>query len=178
MKILAAWLMLLAAAVQADAPPKPYAASFVQTRTLPGFDAPIVSRGNLRYDKTHGFHWEISSPYHYVFEMNGAKAREELPDGTARDLDPEQNPWLVAVERIFVGALSGDRFELTAYFDVKTEPAPGGQSVTLTPKPGPMAEAIVSIHVIESEPGRPERMEISETSGGHMDIRFSPVVAP
>lgn len=179
MRTFAALLMLLAAAaVRADAPPEPFAASFVQSRTLPGFDAPIVSRGNMRYDKAHGLRWEITAPYHYVFEMAGGKAHEELPDGTARDLDPDQNPWLAAVERIFVGALSGDRSELTAYFDVKTAPASGGEALTLNPKPGPLADAIASIQVIESAPGRPERMQIDETSGGRMEIRFTPLAAP
>lgn len=168
------WLLLAAAAAQASVPATSYKASFVQTRTLPGFDTPIVSRGNMRYDQARGFHWEITVPYHYVFEMSGKDAREELPDGTRRVLDPDQNPWLAAVERIFVGALSGDRAELMAYFDVKVEPAASGQSVTLKPKPGPIAEAIADIHVLESAPGRPERMEISETSGGRLDIRFTP----
>ena len=168
--------LLLAAptAGAADAPPPAFDANFVQTRTLPGFDTPLTSRGNMRYDKLHGFHWEITAPYHYVFTMNGKAAHEQLPDGTERDLDPDQNPWLAAVEHIFISALSGDRTELIAYFDIRIEPLPKGQSVTLKPKPGAIAKAIESIHVTESAPGRPERIEINETSGGRMDIRFAP----
>lgn len=168
--------LILAAPVAsaADAPPPAFDSNFVQTRTLPGFDAPLVSRGNMRYDKVHGFHWEITAPYHYVFEMNGQAAHEELPDGTQRDLDPDQNPWLAAVEHIFISALSGDRAELMAYFDIHIEALPKGQSVILKPKPGAIAKAIESIHVTESAPGQPERIEITETSGGRMDIRFTP----
>ena len=167
-------LLAAATAVAADAPPAAFDSNFVQTRTLPGFDAPLTSRGNMRYDKLHGFHWEITAPYHYVFEMNGQAAHEELPDGTKRDLDPDQNPWLAAVEHIFISALSGDRAELMAYFDIHIEALPKGQSVILKPKPGAIAKAIESIHVTESAPGQPERIEIAETSGGRMDIRFTP----
>lgn len=149
--------------------------TFVQTRTLPGFSAPLVSHGIMRFDQTHGFHWEITSPYHYVFEMNGRQAREQLPDGSVRHLDPDQTPWLAAVEHIFISALAGNTADLQRYFEITATPAGKGRQVTLTPKPGPMANAIVSIQVTESAPGHPQRLVIRETSGGRMDIRFSPV---
>jgi hypothetical protein len=131
----------------------------------------------MGYDTTHGFHWEITQPYHYLFVMNGKQAHEELPDGTKRDLDPDQTPWLAAVEHIFISALSGDRAQLQSYFSVISKPAPGGGdalTLTLTPKPGAIANAITRIEVTESAPGRPQHLEIFETSGGHMDIRFTP----
>ena len=172
----AAGCLGVALSVQAtDAPPASFDASFLETRTLPGFAAPLVSHGLLRVDKVNGFHWEITAPYHYVFEMNGKLAHEQLPDGARRDLNPDQTPWLAAVERIFVGALSGDRSSLESYFEVAIQPLAQGQSVTLKPKPGPIANAIVSIQVTESAPGQPQRLEIRETSGGHMDIRFTPI---
>ena len=172
----ALWLGLAALAAQAaDAPPPgDFAADFVQTRTLPGFNARLVSHGKLRVDHMRGFRWEITSPYHYVFEMNGKDADEELPDGTSRHLDPDQTPWLAAVEHIFVSALAGNRTDLERYFTITVTPTAGGQQVLLNPKPGPMASAIVSITVTETSPGHPERLVIAETSGGSMEIRFSP----
>lgn len=147
---------------------------FIQIRTLPGFNTSLVSRGNLRVDPAHGFRWEITAPYHYVFEMHGREAREQLPDGTTRTLDPAQTPWLLAVEHIFVGALSGDTSELERYFQLSVTPLVRGRRLMLKPKPGPIAQAIVSIEVTERAPGQPEQLEITETSGGHMQIRFSP----
>jgi hypothetical protein len=110
--------------------------------------------------------------------MNGKQAHEELPDGTRRDLDPDQTPWLAAVEHIFISALSGDRIQLQSYFSVDAKPAGAGDEMTLTPKPGPIANAIKTIEVTESSPGRPQHLEIFETSGGHMDIRFTPRATP
>jgi hypothetical protein len=171
---------VLAARAADDTPPQVagFDSTFVQTRTLPGFSAPLISHGIMRFDPAHGFHWEITSPYHYVFEMNGKQAHEQLPDGTRRDLDPEQTPWLAAVEHIFVSALGGDRADLESYFAIAVTPLSAGQRVSLTPKPGPMANAIVSIEVTESAPGHPQRLEIRETSGGRMDIVFSPATRP
>ena len=154
-------------------PPTSFSADFVQTREVQGFSTPLVSHGNMSYDKTQGLHWEITQPYHYLFEMNGKLAHEQLPDGTQRDLDPDQTPWLAAVEHIFISALSGDRAELEAYFSVVQQPATGGEQLTLTPKPGAIAKAIIRIQVLESGPGQPQHLEIFETSGGHMDIRFT-----
>lgn len=147
---------------------------FVQTRSLPGFSTPLVSHGIMRFDKQHGFYWEITDPYHYVFQMNGAAAQETLPDGSTRHLDPQQTPWLAAVQHIIVSALSGDRSDLLRYFTVTVTPLAQGERVNLVPKPGPMAEAISAIQVTESAPGHPGDIEIKETSGDRMDIRFSP----
>lgn len=155
-----------------SAPVKTFDSTFVQTRTLPGFKTPLVSHGVLRFDAAHGFHWEITSPYHYVFEMHDGQAHEELPDGTTRTLDPNQTPWLAAVQHIFVSALSGNRADLKHYFDISIEPLKKGRRITLVPKPGPMARAIVRITVTETAPGEPRRLEIEETSGAHMEIRF------
>lgn len=158
--------------------PTAFTADFVQTRTLPGFNTPLVSHGVLHFDPAQGFRWEITSPYHYLFEMNGGRAQERLPDGTLRKLDPDQTPWLVAVERIFVGALSGDASRLQQYFDVSVQPLARGRRVTLTPKPGPLAQAIARIQVLESAPGRPQQLDIREASGGSMQIRFTPLTPP
>jgi len=168
-------LPLWAAAVHAaDTPPvTQFDSKFVQTRSLPGFSAPLTSRGIMRFDKAHGFHWEITEPYHYVFDMNGDAASETLPDGSVRALDPSQTPWLAAVQNIIVNALSGDRSELQRYFTLAVTPLPKGEQVELTPKQGTMAEAIVSIKVTETAPGHPQEIAIQETSGDHMDIRFT-----
>lgn len=171
------WLILtlvVLAAHAADAPaPTHFDSRFVQTRRLHGFDAPITSKGIMRFDKTQGFHWEITSPYHYEFEMNGGGARETLPDGTVRRLDASQTPWLSAVQHIIVGALSGDRSELKRYFTIVVTPQAKGDRVVLTPKPSAMSDAIIRITVTESAPGSPREIAIQEASGDQMTIRFT-----
>ncbi|HET7674884.1 MAG TPA: outer membrane lipoprotein carrier protein LolA [Gammaproteobacteria bacterium] len=170
-------LLLLAATAGfgATLPGSGFNASFVQTRTLPGFKTPIVSRGKMRVDPRSGFYWEVDSPYHYVFAMRDGHVREELPDGTVRTLKPDEKPWLAAVEHIFVGALAGNRAELERYFNIAIAPLAKGRRVTLTPKPGALAKVIERIRVTESAPGQPQNLEIREVSGGRMDIRFTPI---
>ena len=154
--------------------PQAFAAKFVQTRTLPGFDKPLVSHGEMRFGTDGTFHWQIDKPYHYVFEMRGDKAREELPDGTKRTLKPDQTPWLKAVQRMFVGALSGNQAQLQRYFEVTIKPLDDGRHVTLVPKPGAMAKVVRRIEVTETAPGQPRHMVLDEVSGARMDIRFTP----
>ncbi|HEV2109910.1 MAG TPA: LolA-related protein, partial [Gammaproteobacteria bacterium] len=153
--LLTAALSLWTASVAADVPPAPaqFDSRFVQTRSLPGFSAPLTSHGVMRFDKQHGFYWEITDPYHYVFQMSSAGATETLPDGSVRQLDPAETPWLAAVQHIIVNALSGDRSDLQRYFQVVVTPLPQGERVDLTPRQGPMSEAIAGIRVTESAPG-------------------------
>lgn len=164
-------------ALAATPAPDSFAATFVETRTLPGFKQALTSHGVLRFSRDGGFHWEITKPYHYVFDMVDGTAREVLPDGTRRVLKPEQTPWLKAVQRIFVSALSGDHTQLARYFNVQTKPLDKGRHVTLTPKPGAMAKVVKRIEVTESAPGRPRHLVVEQASGGRMDIRFTPIDA-
>lgn len=175
MKRLLLSMLLLCCTVRswaADPAPAGFDSKFVQTRKLPGFNTPLVSHGVMRFDAAHGFYWEITDPYRYVFDMNGGAASETLPDGTTRKLDPAQTPWLAAVQHIIVTSLSGDREGLARYFEISVAPLPKGERVDLKPKSGPMAEAILAIHVTESTPGHPLEIAIDETSGDRMDIRF------
>jgi hypothetical protein len=170
-------LLLLSPALYAQ-PPRTFAADFVQTRTLPGFDQPIVSHGQLRYSAADGFRWEVAKPYHYLFQMRGALAHEQLPDGSERDLRPEQTPWLKIVQQVFVHALAGDQEKLRQYFDLRITPLDAGRRVELTPHAEAMAKVIRRIVVIESAIGEPRQLDIDEAGGGHMDIRFTPLAQP
>lgn len=170
-------LGIMLSGLAAAAAPSNFAANFVQTRTLPGFDQPIISHGVMRFSADEGFHWEITRPYHYVFDMQDGTAHEQLPDGTQRTLKPGQTPWLEAVSRIFVSALSGDRSRLDQYFDVTIKLLEHGRHVTLVPKAGAMDQVIKRIEVTEDAPGQPQHMVIDEISGAQMDMRFTPLDA-
>lgn len=170
--LLASLAGLVFTATAADAP-QGFAAPFVQTRTLPGFDEPLVSHGEMHFSADGGFHWQINKPYHYAFDMRGDEAQEELPDGTKRTLKADQTPWLKAVQRMFVGALSGNQTQLSRYFEVEITKLADGRRMNLVPKPGAMAKVVKRIQVTETAPGQPRHMVIDEVSGAHMDIRFT-----
>lgn len=172
---------LAAAGVPALAAPPSgvFAASFVQSRTQPGFTQPLVSHGELRVDPHQGFTWTITKPYHYVFAMQGERAHEVLPDGTRRELTTANAPWLAAVEHIFVAALSGNQTELEQYFHVQVTAAAGGHGrhVVLTPRVGAMANVIARIAVTENAAGRPSSLDVRDRSGATMNVQFTPAPA-
>lgn len=159
-----------AAAVPLPTPPKSFSARFIETRTLPGFNQPLVSRGQVAFSRVRGVLWEVTAPYHYVFKMGPSGVEEQLPDGSVRRLDAEHAPWLAVVRHIFISALTGDTSDLKHYFDVRITALKVGRRIELNPKPGPMAEAITHISVIEA--GTPQFLRIDEASGGRIDIHF------
>lgn len=150
-----------------------FQANFVETRTLPGFNTPLITHGEVQFN-AEGLRWETTSPYHYLFEMHGKQAWEQLPDGRTRQLDPAQVPWLAAIKQLLSSAFGGNQTELKKYFQVSVTPLANGRRVLLTPKPGALAQAIARIEVTESAPGHPEQLVIHETSGGRLEIRFKP----
>ncbi|MGH8398342.1 MAG: LolA family protein [Gammaproteobacteria bacterium] len=159
-----------AAKPELPAPPKAFTAKFVETRTLPGFDQPLVSHGLVTFKRARGVTWEVTSPYHYVFKMNPSGVEEQMPDGSVRHLDAQQAPWLGVVQQVFSGALAGDTSELEQYFDVQVTKLKDGRRIELTPKPGAMSQVIKHISVVEA--GTPQSLRIDEASGGRIEIRF------
>ena len=162
--------MAAAPVAKLPAPPKSFSARFIETRTVSGFNQPLVSRGLVIFNRSHGFTWEVTAPYHYVFAMSASGVQEQLPDGSLRHLDQKQAPWLAVVRHIFTSALTSDTSELEHYFVVQVTTLKGGRRIELSPKPGPMAEAIRHISVFEA--GTPQSLRIDELSGGRIDIRF------
>lgn len=150
--------------------PQAFSAKFVEIRTLPGFQQPLVSHGQLSFSRSQGVIWEVTSPYHYVFKMGPAGVEEEMPDGSIRHLDPQQAPWLGMMQQVFTGALSGDTSELRRYFNVQVTALKDSQRIELNPKPGPVAKAIKHISVVQA--GTPQSLRIDEVSGGRIEIRF------
>lgn len=170
-------LPLAGAAAETDAAPADFAARFVQTRTLPDFTAPLVSRGVVRFSGADDFAWTVEQPYHYAFVLEGGRAHETLPDGTRRDLAAGEVPWLALVQRIFAATLSGDEQRLARYFDIHEAPAASGRVLVLEPRAEAITETIRRIRVEERRPGAPRALHIEETGGGRMDIRFTPLDA-
>lgn len=152
------------------APPESFSAHFIETRTLPGFDKPLVSRGLVVFSRTSGVIWEVTVPYHYVFKMGPSGVQETMPDGSVRHLDVEHAPWLAVVRHIFTSALTGNTSELKHYFEVQVTTLKHGRRIELSPEPGPMADAIRHISVTEA--GTPRFLRIDEAGGGRIDIHF------
>ena len=153
-------------------PPASFRASFVESHTLPGFAQPLVSRGRVRFNKKRGISWEVTSPYHYLFIMTSAGAEEQLPDGSIHHLRPGKAPWLRVVQHLFINALTGNLSGLKAYFSVRITPIRDGQLVILTPRKGPLMKVINSIQVTDGRDALPRSLQIDETSGGNLTIRF------
>jgi len=151
-------------------PAQAFSASFTETRSLPGFTQPLVSHGNVDYKRGGGVRWEVTAPYHYLFTMDAYGMQETLPDGAQHTIDAEHAPWLAAIQRIFLGALGGDTTALGEYFFVTETPRFAGRQLDLTPKPGPMAKAI--LHISVTGAAVPEHIRIDEVAGGVIDIRF------
>ncbi len=98
--------LLLAAAAHAEAPAtlpppaKAFDADFTESRTLPGFAEPLVSRGKVDFKRAGGVRWEVTAPYHYLFTLDDKGMQETLPDGATHRIDAEHAPWLAAIQRI------------------------------------------------------------------------------
>ncbi|MGD8689000.1 MAG: outer membrane lipoprotein carrier protein LolA [Gammaproteobacteria bacterium] len=167
--ILVILLTLCVPAGSIAAAPADFSADFVQTRSLPGFDVPLVSHGRVHFDREGTLQWTVTRPYHYTFEMAGEQIHETLPDGSQRSLAAEKTPWLATVQHVFRAALTGDRTTLSDYFRIHE----AGNKLVLDPLADSLKGHITRITVVD--PDLPQRITIDEAGGGSIDIRFEHV---
>ena len=151
------------AADSAPAAPDHFDSKFVQTRSLPGFNTPLVSHGVMRFDKQHGFYWgdHRSLPLR-VPDERGCWPRRPCRTATCtQPLIRSRHPGSphgaahhrerpVRRRRFRPGALR------PSHGHGHRPLARGERGGPSRPNRVPWEEAITSIQVTESTPGHPE----------------------
>lgn len=92
-------------------------ADFVQTKYLKMLNEKMVSRGKMYYQKSDKLRWEYTSPYTYIFVLNGVKVLIEK--GKRNDvIDVNQSKVFKEIARIMMNSMVGKC--LTNQKDFKT----------------------------------------------------------
>ena len=168
--------LLFAAAIELPALPDGdcFTASFVQTRTLPSLQQPLVLEGRLRIERSGNLVWAIHSPYQYRFASEGETFVETTPDGRERKINAADAPWLRGVQQLFSALLAGNDESLSTWFVPRDiEETADGTQLELLPAESAVARIIERMELRYTE--RLESVGIDEAGGGQTLIRFSPL---
>lgn len=121
--------------------------TFVQTKHLSLLDDKMVSEGIMYYSRPDKLRWEYTSPYEYVFILNGTKVCVGNAKGTDL-LDTGSNKVFKEIARIIMNTVTGKALSDAASFDATVaDDGSDGWRVTLIPRKREMRQMFRSIEM-------------------------------
>lgn len=139
-------------------------AYFTERRMMAMLDAPIVTKGTLRYEAPDYLVKQTLQPHAEKLTVHGdlvtiVEGRDRL-----RSLSLSDTPQVSALVESIRGTLSGDLAALQRYYDVAVTGTLDGWEMTLTPHDGDLA-ALVSTIKIAGEGNMIRTVDTREANG-------------
>lgn len=107
--------------------------SFTQTKHLSLLSDKMVSEGKMSYKRPGKLRWEYSSPYKYLFILNGTKVY--VGNSSRKDvIDTDNNKIFKEVARIMMSTVTGTALSGSSDFTPTVADAGQCWEVTLVPK--------------------------------------------
>lgn len=120
--------------------------NFVQTKTLHMLKSKVVSRGNMYYSKPNKLRWEYTSPYHYIFILNGQTVWLKNSKGNSR-INVAQSKMFKEITRIMMSSVLGTCVSNNRDFNVSLQGRGNSWQAVMTPKRNPMKQMFKQIIV-------------------------------
>jgi Outer membrane lipoprotein carrier protein LolA-like len=143
---------------------------FEQTRVLHLLRRPLVSQGHFLLVQDRGLFWQQASPFRSSLLLQSDRMVQRVGDGEPVIMRASEQPVPFAISQVFLNLLGGDGAGLERHFDLALIEDADDWSLTLTPKPGPLASAIERVEVGGSR--FVERIEVHTTNGDRTSIRM------
>ena len=160
---------------QAAAAIKSMQCDFVQTKQLKMLNDKVVSKGKMYYLQNDKLRWEYSSPYKYIFILNGSKV--QLKNDKRNDvIDVEKNKVFKEIARIMMSSVVGDCLNDTRSFKTTIADAKTHWLATLVPQRREMKQMFNSIKLyFDKKRLMVTRVEVIEKNGDKTIIELKNV---
>lgn len=119
---------------------------FVQTKSLHMLKSKVVSKGVMYYGKPNKLRWEYTSPYHYVFILNGQTVWLKNSKGDNK-IDVAQSKMFKEITRIMMSSVLGTCVSNNRDFKVSLSGHGNVWQAVMIPRRNPMKQMFSSITV-------------------------------
>lgn len=119
---------------------------FVQTKKLKMLKRDVVSKGYMCYGNPDKLHWEYTSPYRYVFILNGQTVMMRNSKGDSK-INVEQSKMFKEITRIMMSSVLGTCVTNNRDFNVSLKGKGNNWQAVMTPKRNPMKQMFSQIIV-------------------------------
>jgi outer membrane lipoprotein carrier protein len=149
--------------------------SFTQKKIISVLSESVVSKGKLLYKAGTKLCWEYSSPYYYLFALNGEKVFIRN-DKTTSQFDTKSNSLFKEISLLLLNSISGSGLIDPKKFDVGFYESSSLLRVKLIPKNKTLKSLLDTISLyFEKTTYLVQKIEMIEPSGDATTIVFSDV---
>lgn len=119
---------------------------FVQTKSLKLLKSKMVSHGRTFYSKPNKLRWEYTTPYHYIFILNGQTVWMKNTQGSSK-IDVAQSKMFKEITRIMMSSVLGTCVSNNRDFAVSLNGQGNNWKAILVPKKSPLKQMFKTITV-------------------------------
>jgi outer membrane lipoprotein carrier protein len=149
--------------------------SFTQKKIISVLSESVISKGILLYKDGKKLCWEYSTPYYYMFILNGEKVYIKN-DKTTSQFDTKSNSLFKEISLLLLNSISGTGLIDTKKFDVSFYESAAVLKVRLTPRNKTLRSLLNTIALyFEKATFLVQEIEMIEPSGDETTIVFSGV---
>lgn len=149
--------------------------SFLQKKNISVLTESVISKGKLLFKKENKLCWEYSSPYFYLFVLNGDRVYIKN-DKTTNQFNTKSNSLFKEISMLLVNSIRTGLID-TKKFDVLFFENSTYLKVELTPKNKTLKSIMTTIILyFEKNTYLVHNIEMIETSGDSTTIVFSEVI--
>lgn len=146
--------------------------TFSETRYSTALDVPLVTHGELAFERPARLERTVTAPVAERYVANGATVRIERAGTPPRTISLAQQPALAGLLESIRATLAGDLATLRRLYRVELGGEAREWSLVLLPRDPELAALVVSIRITGSGSALTE-MEVREASGDRVATRFS-----
>ncbi|MCB1894462.1 MAG: outer membrane lipoprotein carrier protein LolA [Zoogloeaceae bacterium] len=147
--------------------------AFVERKHITLLDAPLVSRGEMRFTPPARLERLTREPAAESMVLDGDHLQIRR-DGRALDLQLRNHPEAAAFIDSIRGTLAGDRDALERNFALSLAGDRQDWRLDLLPRDAKLAELVLRIHITGSD-GRISLIEILQADGDRSELRLTPI---
>ncbi|SEL71286.1 Outer membrane lipoprotein carrier protein LolA [Roseateles sp. YR242] len=118
---------------------------FTQTKKVPGFTKPLVSRGEFVLARGLGVLWRTIKPFASELRLTRDEIRATQGGQTAMRLEAAREPAVRVINTLMFSLLNGDVSGLADLFDLSGEVKGDKWQLALLPKPGPLRQVLKQV---------------------------------
>ena len=149
--------------------------SFIQKKIISILSESVISKGKLLFKKENKLCWEYSSPYYYLFAINGDKVYIKNEKSTT-SFDTKSNSLFKEISILLMNSISGTGLIDPKKFDVSFFQNESELKAELTPKNKTLSSIMSTITLyFEKSTYQVHSIEMIEPTGDSTTIVFSDV---
>lgn len=145
---------------------------FVQTKKIKLLNRSMVSRGHMSYRQPDKLRWEYTTPYTYVFVVNGSKV--QILNNNRKDvIDVDRNRMFREIVNIMLGTVAGTSLGDRSSFRTTVTGTQTEYIATLVPQKKEMRQMYSNI-ILHFDPkaGVVSKIEMNEAKGDMTTIEL------